>query len=257
MSRASASNRIRDAGLKSIRPRRARSLAEEVVDSLTRGIRAGRPRPHQKLPSEAEIMAAHGVSRTVVREALSRLQAAGLVETRHGIGTFVLGRGEGANFRISGEQVATAREVVAVLELRIGVEAESAALAAARRSDANLQAMREALQAFTRAIEEGTDAVAADLQIHMEIARATQNPHFADLMNHLGTMLIPRSRINTARVAGEGKREYLQRVHAEHESIVVAITNRDPEAARAAMRTHLSNSRERLKRAQEASGAED
>ena len=90
------------------------------------------------------------------------------------------------------------------------------------------------------------------MQLHMEIARATQNRHFAELMNHLGSMLIPRARVNSARHAGEGRLEYLRRVHAEHESIVDAIANRDPEAARAAMRTHLSNSRERLRRAQQA-----
>jgi DNA-binding FadR family transcriptional regulator len=62
-------------------------------------------------------------------------------------------------------------------------------------------------------------------------------------------MIIPRARLNTAKVAGEGRREYLQRVNVEHESIVNAIAGRDPEAARAAMRTHLANSRERLRRA--------
>ena len=86
----------------------------------------------------------------------------------------------------------------------------------------------------------------------MEIARATQNAHFVELMMYLGTMLIPRTRVNTARLAGEGRRDFLRRVHAEHESIVDAIANRDPEAARATMRTHLSNSRERLCRAQAA-----
>ena len=174
------------------------------------------------------------------------------METRHGIGTFVTGSGEGANFRIVPEQVATLRDVIAVLELRIGVEAEAAALAAVRRSEAHLQVMREAQAAFARSIEDGTDAVAADRALHMEIARASQNPHFVDLMQHLGDLLIPRSRVNTARLAGQGRREYLLRVLAEHDSVIVAIANRDPEAARAAMRTHLSNSRERLRRAQEA-----
>ena len=65
-------------------------------------------------------------------------------------------------------------------------------------------------------------------------------------------MIIPRARLNTAKVAGESRREYLQRVNTEHESIVNAIANQDPEAARAAMRTHLANSRERLRRANEA-----
>jgi len=232
--------------------RKPRTLAMELVDALGARIREGRLAAGTKLPTEAEVMGEFGVSRTVVREALSMLQAGGLVATRHGVGTFVVGAGEASNFRIAPEQVATIREVVAVLELRIGLEAEAAALAATRRADTNLQVMREALSGFAQAIADDTDAVGSDMQLHMEIARATQNPHFVELMGYLGTMLIPRTRVNTARFAGEGRREYLQRVHTEHESIVDAIANRDPEAARAAMRTHLSNSRERLRRAQEA-----
>lgn len=234
--------------------RKPRGLAHEIVDSLGQRIRAGQLVAGAKLPTEAEIMDEFGVSRTVVREALSKLQAAGLVDTRHGVGTFVAAPGESNNFRIAPEQVATIREVIAVLELRIGLEAEAAALAATRRSDENLRTMREAIAAFGSAVAGDTDAVASDMQLHLEIARATQNQHFAELMTYLGAMLIPRTRVNTARFAGEGRREYLQRVHAEHESIVDAIAGRDPDAARAAMRTHLSNSRERLRRAQE--GAE-
>jgi GntR family transcriptional regulator, transcriptional repressor for pyruvate dehydrogenase complex len=232
--------------------RKPRSLSHDLVETIGRRIRDGRLRAGVKLPTEAQVMAEFGVSRTVVREALSMLQAGGLVATRHGVGTFVAAPAAASNFRIPPAQVETIRDVVAVLELRIGLEAEAAALAATRRSDANLRAMRDALAAFARACAEGTDAVAPDLQLHLEIARATQNPHFAELMSYLGTMLIPRSRVNTARLAGEGRREYLQRVHGEHESIVDSIANRDPEAARAAMRTHLSNSRERLRRAQQA-----
>lgn len=235
-------------------PRR-RGLAHEIVDALAQRIRAGRLASGAKLPTEAEIMDEFGVSRTVVREALSRLQAAGLVHTRHGVGTFVAEPGEADNFRIAPEQVETIREVIDVLELRIGLEAEAAALAASRRTEKHLRAMREAIAAFARAVADDADAVGADMQLHLEIARATRNQHFADLMNYLGTMLIPRTRVNTARFAGEGRREYLQRVHAEHESIVDAIAARDPDAARAAMRTHLSNSRERLRRAQEAAEA--
>lgn len=232
--------------------RKSRTLALDLVDALSARIRAGQWAVGDKLPTEAAIMEEFGVSRTVVREAISKLQASGLVQTRHGIGTFVAGTGDGGSFRIAPEQVATLRDVIAVLELRIGVEAEAAALAAVRRSEAHLRAMHEAQAAFARAIEEGTDAVAADRALHMEIARASENPHFVDLMQHLGDMLIPRARVNSARLAGQGRREYLLRVLAEHESVVVAIANRDPEAARAAMRTHLSNSRERLRRAQEA-----
>ena len=230
--------------------RRPRNLAAALVDAFGLRIREGQLKVGGRLPTEAAIMAEFGVSRTVVREALSKLQAAGLVETRHGIGTFVLGVGEQTNFRIAPEQLATLREVVAVLELRIGLEAEAAGLAAQRRSDENIKVMQACLASFALAIEEMTDAVAADFQLHMEIARATQNVHFVDLMTYLGTMLIPRNRINTASVAGEDRRDYLRRVHVEHENIVSAIASQDADAARAAMRIHLSNSRERLRRAQ-------
>jgi GntR family transcriptional regulator, transcriptional repressor for pyruvate dehydrogenase complex len=228
--------------------RRPRGLVSEIVESLAASIRSGQLTAGDKLPTEAEIMARFDVSRTVVRESLSRLQASGLVETRHGIGTFVLPPQGAGNFRIAAADFATAADVISVLELRISLETEAAGLAAQRRSAANLQAMEAALLAFKDSINQDSDAVPPDFQFHMEVARATGNRHFADLMTYLGTMIIPRTRVNTAQNAPEGRLNYLQRVHAEHESIYSAIRDQDAEAARAAMRTHLSNSRERLRR---------
>ena len=230
------------------RTRRPRGLVGEVVENLSSGIRAGEFRPGEKLPTEAEIMARFDVSRTVVRESISRLQASGLVETRHGIGTFVLQPEEAGNFRLNADDFATVANVISVLELRISLETEAAGLAAQRRSEENLKALESALQAFQASINLDSDAVPPDFQFHMEVARSTGNRHFADLMTYLGTMIIPRTRVNTAHNAPEGRPNYLRRVHGEHESIYNAIRDRDPEAARAAMRTHLSNSRERLRR---------
>ncbi|MGL6111757.1 MAG: FadR/GntR family transcriptional regulator [Rubrivivax sp.] len=229
--------------------RRPRSLALELVEALGDRIREGRLAPGDKLPTEAAFMAEFGVSRTVVREAISKLQAAGQVQTRHGIGTFVVGLGEAAPFRIAPEQFATLRDVIAVLELRIGIETEAASLAAQRRNGDNLRQMRAALDAIAAAVEAGRDAVGPDFQFHLEIARATQNAHFAELMGSLGTMIIPRARLDSARDAGDEQRAYLRRVNGEHESIFDAIRNQDSDAARAAMRTHLANSRERRRRA--------
>ena len=243
--------------------RRPRTLALELVDGLGDRIRDGRLKPGDKLPTEAAIMAAYGVSRTVVREAISKLQASGLVATRHGVGSFVEElspvAGEAVGFRIAPEQYATLRDVVAVLELRIGVETEAAGLAAQRRTAQDLVAMRLALDAMSAAMARGDDAVAADFQFHLEIARATQNPHFAQLMGTLGAMVIPRARLASGSPAGASaevlagldseRQAYLRRVHAEHESIFDAITGQDTEAARAAMRTHLANSRERRRKA--------
>ena len=102
--------------------RRPRNLALELVERFSDRIRGGELAAGTKLPTEAAIMGEFEVSRTVVREALSKLQAAGLVETRHGIGTFVIGPGDGPSFKISAEQFSTLQDVIAVLELRIGLE---------------------------------------------------------------------------------------------------------------------------------------
>ena len=234
--------------------RRPRTLAHDVVERIAAQIRDGRLPPQAKLPPESRLMQAFGVSRTVVREALSRLQAAGLVATRHGIGTFVVGPGEAPPFRLGPQQMETLRDVIAVLELRIGVESEAAALAAQRRSPAQLAVMRAALDEFAAAVAAGRDAVAADVRFHGEIARATHNEHFAGLMATLGTRIIPRARLDqpASAPADPARRAYLQRVNAEHERIYAAILRQDAAAARAAMRSHLAHSRDRRRAAAEA-----
>lgn len=232
------------------RPRRPRGLVQVIVHDLAGSIKGGQIKPGDKLPTEAEIMARFEVSRTVVREALSKLQASGLVETRHGIGTFALALPDTSNFKISEEDFSTVADVILLLELRISLETEAAGLAAQRRSDSNLINMEKALAAFADAIEANADTLPSDFEFHMEVARATGNRHFTDLMTYLGTMIIPRARVNTPNSAPEGRSNYLQRVHGDHESIFNAIRNQDAEAARAAMRTHLNNSRERLRKAQ-------
>lgn len=228
--------------------RRSRSLAAELVDRLAARIRGNHYPAGERLPSESAIVEEFGVSRTVVREAISKLQAAGLVETRHGIGTFVIGLGDATPFQVSPEQLATLQDVIAVLELRIGIETEAAALAAQRRAVDNLRRMREALDAFAAAVEEGRDAVGPDFQFHLEVARATQNSRFVDLVAALGSGAIPRARLSGEIVRSEEQKVYLRRVNAEHESILEAIAAADVEAARAAMRMHLANSRERRRR---------
>jgi DNA-binding FadR family transcriptional regulator len=223
-----------------------------LVQALGDRVRDGTLAPGSKLPTEAAIVAEFGVSRTVVREAMSRLQAAGVVETRHGIGTFVVGYGDASTFRIAPDRLGTLKDVIAVLELRIGVETEAAALAASRRTRENITALRSALDAFEAAVEAGRDAVGPDFQFHLEVARASQNRHFAELMATLGGMMIPRARLETAQPFTPERQAYLRRVNLEHESIFEAIERKDPEAARAAIRTHLVNSRERRRRAAQA-----
>ena len=232
--------------------RGARSLALTLAEKLGERIQAGLLAPGAKLPTEAAIMEEFGVSRTVVREAISKLQANGLVETKHGIGTFVLSSARGEQFRLAGlEHLGSFLEVLSVLELRMCLEVESASMAAMRRTTSELDAIRQAHHAFGQALDAGIDTVQADVQFHTEIARATHNRYFVDLMGHLGATLIPRRRLDTLHLEGEALSSFLAKVNGEHENILTAIEMGDPESARAAMRTHLSNSRARLKKAQD------
>lgn len=227
---------------------KSKSLTLHLVEKMTTQIRAGQLKAGDKLPTEAAIMQAHGVSRTVVREAISRMQASKLLETRHGIGTFVLPQDSAPSFSVSAHQLSTLREVIALLEFRISIETEAAALAAQRRNSDNLKELRLIMSAFSKALADGRDAVQADFLFHQEIARATQNQHFQELMHSLGTGAIPRGRLEKSALLQPDRLLYLRKVYEEHESILNAIEAQDAEAARAAMRTHLSNSRDRLKK---------
>ena len=237
--------------LPSAPPKKHRNLAQGVVAHITDSIRDGTLDPGDKLPTESEIMRILGVSRTVVREAISHMQAAGLVETRHGIGTFVLEPAPAHTLGIDPNTVITMRDVLAILELRISLETEAAGLAASRRSEAQLQQLRAALDAFQASARAGGETVPSDMQFHLLIAQASGNRYFHDILSHLGTNIIPRSRLNSAKLAQDDPAVYMERVIHEHEDIFNAIARQDPESARAAIRTHLSNSRERLRRAQE------
>ncbi len=224
----------------------SRNLTQQVVERISDLMTSGVLAPGEKLPAEAEIVRQQGVSRTVVREAISKLQAAGLVETRHGIGTFVRDLASQPNFGIRAGTLATSRDVLAMLEVRISLETEAGALAAIRRTDEHLDEMRRALDSFQEHLARGGETVNADFEFHLAIAKATGNPYFPEILNHFGPSLIPRSRFpRSERLPHEP--EYLVRISNEHADTYNAIARRDSEAARAALRNHLGNSRERMR----------
>ncbi len=231
------------------------SLVSDLADKLSENIRNCSLHPGEKLPTETEIIQKYGVSRTVVREAISCLQAAGLIETRRGIGSFVRSA-SGIELGIKPESIITVRDVLAMLELRISLETEAAGLAAARRTENHLEGMRKALQAFEQQIGKSGDGVSPDFQFHLQIAYATGNRYFVEVMSHLGTATLPRTRVFT--IQGEEERvNYLKTVNMQHSDIYAAIERKDPEAARAAMRAHLSRSYDRLHRAAAAAESQE
>jgi DNA-binding FadR family transcriptional regulator len=226
----------------------APSRTGQMVDKLGARIASGAIASGAKLPSESELVAEFGVSRTVVREAISQLRARGLVTTQRGIGTFATARpARSVEFPVGRVDQATLAEVLALLELRISLETEASALAAQRRTAEQVARMEALLDTIGRSAKRGGDAADADFDFHLCVAESSGNHFFLDLMRHLGRSIIPRTRLDSAGAAKLDSAEYLREVNREHGDVLRAIANGDPDAARAAMRTHLVNSRERLR----------
>jgi DNA-binding FadR family transcriptional regulator len=220
------------------------TLAQRVVAGHKDKILAGDLAPGAKLPSEAELIEEYAVSRTVVREAVTRLRAEGLVETHQGRGSFVLAVPEASSFTVEASAIRSHADVMAMLDFRLGVESEAAALAAVHHTDADAAAIESALSGFVRAGHEG--AVEADFAFHLAIARATGNRFYVDLLGSLGPMMImlPRTRLGAAYSMTDAS--HVERVQREHDNVAAAVLAGDVDTARAAMRVHLGNTRRRL-----------
>lgn len=246
------------------KPLTSKSQPQRVVDSLQARILAGELKPGDRIPPEPLLMQEFSVSRTVVREAMSSLQASGFVKTRHGIGTFVLERPVNGGLLSAPPPELHIKQTLAMLELRISLESEAANLAALRRTEAHLGVMRGALQNCRANWQAGKSTVEDDYRFHAEIAAATDNQYFLEVLGNLGNATLrahshegtetAKSHAATVQfgevlpILSDGK-EIAQR---EHEAIFDAIARQDAASAKAAMFMHLSNSRERLRRKIEA-----
>lgn len=220
------------------------SLAARVVAGLKDKIFTGVLPPGHKLPSEAELIDEFGVSRTVVREAVTRLRAEGLIETFQGRGSFVLAVPDPTPFTVETDALRTHRDILDMIDFRLGVESQTAALAAARIDAAGRRTVRTALGAFHAA--EAEDAVEADFAFHRAIAAVSGNRFCLELLDSLGPMMImlPRTRLGEAYSMTDTG--HVERVRREHDDIAAAVLAGEADTARAAMRVHLGNSRRRL-----------
>ncbi len=227
--------------------RQGGKLTDVIVDRLSDEISSGRLKPGQRLPTEHEMVLAMKVSRTVVREAVAALKARGLVTTRQGSGAFVAEEPVRRTFKLDPELLRSLDSVVGVLELRLAVETEAAGLAAARATPAGRRAVRDAHAHLEATLGRGASGADEDFACHMAIADATGNPHFAEFLRFLGTVVIPRRDPRVWDMAAGRREEYLGRIRVEHARIVDAILARDAEAARAAMREHLHRAAQRYR----------
>ncbi len=223
------------------------SLSERLAETLETAIRKGKLATGQKLPTENALVEKYGVSRTVVREAFSRLKTLGLIETRQGSGAFVkeLPAAETGKLKLILDGSVDA--VLQVVEVRRALEAESAALAAERKTTKSVQKIKQAMRALDKAVASGGDGVSEDVAFHAAIAQAAGNPFLIDTLAFLNQFLENATRVTRANEAT--RKDLGDDVRDEHLAILQAIEAGDAKAARQAGTKHMLNAAKRISKA--------
>lgn len=223
-------------------PIHSSKVFERVAEQIEKRILDGELRKGDRLPTERELAEQFQVSRTAVREAMKILAQKGLVDMRPGRGTIV----------IDGASAAMQNSIGLMMKLKLGeiggsdslvefrtiLEVEIAALAAARTTEKEISAMRMAIDAMDQSLNDADAYIAADNIFHEALAQATQNALIIILINSI-VNLLSEQRKQIFEVEGGP-----QRGQIHHRRILESIIRRDPEAARAAMRSHLQQVRE-------------
>lgn len=218
------------------------SLTDALFHKLETRILSGEIPPGTQLPTQKELAETEGVSRTVVREAVSRLAAQGLIRSRQGSGVFVADTARYQAFQVTRDELAELSDVIKLLEMRLAVETEMAALAAARRTTADIGAIRDALRRMDDVTDDPEAAARADSAFHLAIAKATQNDYYVRLVDFLGVRLVPPRNLYLRDGSEEDHAAYAAKVRAEHEAVLDAIVRMDSAKARDAARHHMQES---------------
>lgn len=223
----------------------AGTLGERVAEKLLAKIRSDGLAPGTRLPSEQAMAQHFGVSRTVMREAIALLKVEGLLTTRRGSGAFV---SQTLFPRAAQGDPLTEQSVQSLLnltEVRHGLEAEIASLAAVRRTPGQLAEIEHALRRVEDAMRAGGDGVEEDVQFHLRIAEATGNPYWVRLVEMFAQQI--RLAVKVTRANEARRMDFMNQVREEHEKIVAALIAGDPDQARAAAGDHLLCVAERVR----------
>lgn len=223
------------------------SLSEKLAQTLEAAIRKGKLATGAKLPTENALVEKYGVSRTVVREAFSRLKTLGLIETRQGSGAFVKAIPAPETGKLKLIPDGSVNAVLQVVEVRRALEAESAALAAERKTAKSVQNIKQAMRALDKAVAAGGDGVSEDVAFHAAIAHAAGNPFLIDTLAYLNQFLENATRVTRANEAT--RKDLGDDVRDEHLAILQAIEAGDTKAARQAGTKHMLNAAKRISKA--------
>lgn len=219
---------------------------EGVARELVGRIRSGEWQPDTRLPSEQSMADQFGVSRTVIREAIARLKNEGLVVTRQGSGAFVRDW-QTSSLHLGPEISKSLKSVLFIAELRKGIEAEAAALAAERRTHKDLAAIEKAFARVSETARVRGDSTRADMGFHRAIADASHNPYYTAILDYLSQFLVQALRVSRGNEALRD--DFARQVESEHLDIVDAIRRKDSSAARLAAQIHMDQARIRIGKA--------
>ena len=223
----------------SIQPSR---LYEQIVAQIQNRIIEGKLQPGDKLPSEQELAEQFAVSRTAVREAIKALREKGLVEIRPGKGTYIsdiISSTSGVMRNSLGVIIAAGLGdgMVDLVQVREILEAEIATIAAKKATEEEIQIMQDAVAVMDEAMDDADRYIEADLEFHLALAKATQNPLIPVLIDPIINLLQEQRRRIFSVEGGP------QRGQAHHKRILEAVIKHDPAAAHQAMVAHLNQVR--------------
>ncbi len=224
-------------------PIRRETMSAEIARRLVDYLLSGTVAPGSRLPSERQLAEAFGVGRSAVREALAALSLIGLIEIRHGDGTY-LKRADSPLLPqvVEWGLLLGERHTNDLIEARQRIEVVVAGLAAERRSESDLAALEACLAQMAVQAEQGNNAafVEADVKFHLVLADAAGNSALRDVLASIQSLL----RAWIGRVIAEG---HEQSSYEEHVPIVAAVQARDPAAAADAMNAHMQSAASRLR----------
>lgn len=218
------------------------SFADHVYNTLYGRISNGEYPPEHKLPPETVLAAEMGVSRPVLRDALERLRAEGLVVSRQGAGSFVRAH---QSSTLGYGRIETIADILRCYEFRLTIEPQAALLAAERRNDQALERLARALDLMRAATGSMMHREDADFTFHIAVAHAANNPYFEATLRALHEQISVGMKMHGQSLLREGATG-LERVLEEHEAIYAAIAASDGAAAADRMRAHVTHSQERL-----------
>jgi GntR family transcriptional repressor for pyruvate dehydrogenase complex len=232
-----------------IQPIRKTRIPEEIANRIRLLILDGTFKPGEPLPSERHLARSFGVSRGSVRDAFRMLETIGLLETRHGQGTFPQELSVDNLVTPLASVLTYSRELQQeLMDVRRMFEPAVARVAAARAAPAEIEQLQRLIEAQRRKVKAGQSTIGEDTAFHSTVARATHNQVVVRIMETLNDLLVGSRKLTL-----QQKGRPLRSVRG-HEAVVAALRRRDPEAAARAMHQHIDQIAELLQQAGEGAG---